>query len=88
MNGKDRQALLAGAVGLGALVAARAALRRWRAYDLRGKSVLITGGSRGLGLVLAREFAAGGARVAICARDRGELERAQMDLAGRGASAW
>ena len=34
---------------------------------------------------MAREFAARGARVAICARDRAELERAQKDLSARGA---
>jgi NAD(P)-dependent dehydrogenase (short-subunit alcohol dehydrogenase family) len=72
------------AAGAGALVAARAMVRKWGEYDLRGKSVLITGGSRGLGLVLAREFAAEGANVAICARDVEELERARVDLSKRG----
>jgi NAD(P)-dependent dehydrogenase (short-subunit alcohol dehydrogenase family) len=74
------------AAGAGALVAARAFYRRWQEYELKGKTVLITGGSRGLGLVLAREFADEGANVAICARDRGELERAREDLARRGAN--
>jgi NAD(P)-dependent dehydrogenase (short-subunit alcohol dehydrogenase family) len=74
------------AAGAGALVAARALYRRWQEYDLKGKTVLITGGSRGLGLVLAREFAEEGANVAICARDPAELEKASADLAGRGAS--
>ena len=54
-------------------------------YDFDGKTVVITGGSRGLGLVLARQFAAEGARVAICARDGVELERARKDLTERGA---
>ncbi|HYI97137.1 MAG TPA: SDR family NAD(P)-dependent oxidoreductase [Bryobacteraceae bacterium] len=54
-------------------------------YDLRRKSVLITGGSRGLGLVLARQLVSKGARVAICARDEQELERAAADLRARGA---
>ena len=54
-------------------------------YDFNGKTVVITGGSRGLGLVLARQFAAEGARVAICARDGVELERARKDLTERGA---
>jgi NAD(P)-dependent dehydrogenase (short-subunit alcohol dehydrogenase family) len=52
---------------------------------LDGRVVLITGGSRGLGLVTAREFADQGARVAICARDAEELDRARDDLASRGA---
>ncbi len=54
-------------------------------YRLAGRVVLITGGSRGLGLVLAREAAAQGARVAICARDDDTLERARASLAGAGA---
>lgn len=49
-------------------------------YDLKDKTVLITGGSRGLGLVMAREFASEGARVALCARDERELQRAHVDL--------
>lgn len=45
--------------------------------DLQGQVALITGGSRGLGLLLAREFGHTGCSVAICARDAEELERAQ-----------
>jgi hypothetical protein len=45
-------------------------------YDFHDKTVLITGGSRGLGLVMARQFAAERARLAICARDADELDRA------------
>jgi NAD(P)-dependent dehydrogenase (short-subunit alcohol dehydrogenase family) len=48
--------------------------------DLRGKSVLITGGSRGLGLLLARRFAAQGARLTLVARDPGELDLARREL--------
>jgi short-subunit dehydrogenase len=59
---------------------ARALIRHRRAYRLGGKSVLITGGSRGLGLLLAHEFAYRGARVAIVARDREELDRAADQL--------
>ncbi|MGH9773042.1 MAG: SDR family NAD(P)-dependent oxidoreductase, partial [Candidatus Acidiferrales bacterium] len=56
--------------------------------SLRGKVVLITGGSRGLGLLLAREFASRGCRVAICARHADQLDRAREDLARRGAGVW
>ena len=57
---------------------------RARRLELRDAAVLITGGSRGLGLVLAREFGRHGASVAICARDPAELERARADLHARG----
>ncbi len=86
MNGDQRRGvvLAAGAFGLGAYLALRAASRR-REIDLRGRSVLIMGGSRGLGLVLAREFARSGSRLAITARSLEELERAEADLSARGA---
>jgi short-subunit dehydrogenase len=54
-------------------------------YDFADKVVLITGGSRGLGLVLARELASRGAKIAICARDRDELTRAKEDIETYGA---
>src|SRR5437762_1521840 len=53
-------------------------------YSLRDKVVVITGGSRGLGLVLARHVCAQGGKVALIARDRDELARAKADLAARG----
>src|SRR5437868_9175955 len=85
MKGTSKETLALAAAGAGALLAARALYRRWQEYELRGKTVLVTGGSRGLGLVLAREFADEGANVAICARDPAELERARRDLTARGA---
>lgn len=51
----------------------------------RGGVALVTGGSRGLGLSLAREFARHGFRLAICARDTAELADAESDLTRRGA---
>lgn len=54
-------------------------------YDFRGKHVLITGGARGLGLVLARQFAARGARLSICSRDATQLSAAEDELRARGA---
>jgi NAD(P)-dependent dehydrogenase (short-subunit alcohol dehydrogenase family) len=60
------------------------ATRRLREDDLRGEVALITGGSRGLGFLLARELGHNGCRVAICARDRRELEAARADLAAQG----
>lgn len=71
---------------IGVALAARAIVRRLRAYDLRDRIALITGGSRGLGLVIARELVQRGTRVAICARRRDELERARAELVQRGGT--
>lgn len=70
--------------GLGAVLATRAILRQNRKIDFAGKNVIITGGSRGLGLVLARQLADQGANLAICARDPYELDRAKADLQSGG----
>ncbi|WP_242392681.1 SDR family NAD(P)-dependent oxidoreductase [Anaeromyxobacter oryzisoli] len=48
---------------------------------------LITGGSRGLGLALARRLGLRGMRVVICARDEEELERARGGLEAEGIDA-
>ena len=85
MNSKNKSNLLGLAVVAGGAWAVRSLMRRGLAFDFKNKVVLITGGSRGLGLVLAREFAREGARLAICARDEDELERARLDLESRGA---
>jgi len=79
---RHKQALMAGAVGLGAVILAQA-WRRRRPYDFGSKSVVITGGSRGLGLVLARELADDGARLTLVARDEHELARAADDIRTR-----
>jgi NAD(P)-dependent dehydrogenase (short-subunit alcohol dehydrogenase family) len=65
-------------------VATKAYLRSARRIRLRGRVVLITGGSRGLGLVLAREFAQAGAKVAICARKDRDLDRVRAEFADSG----
>ncbi len=65
-------------------VAAGSLLLRRKKVSLTGKTVVITGGSRGLGLVLAREFGALGAKLALIARDEAELERAADELRGSG----
>jgi len=70
------------ALGVGIYLGGRQIVRQLRRFDLRNRLVLITGGSRGLGLLLARRFLLAGARVAICARDQSELDRAQEQLAG------
>ena len=79
---EQRKAVMVGAVGLGALMLAQA-WRRREAYDFGNKSVVITGGSRGLGLVMARELADEGARLTLIARDEAELARAADDIQTR-----
>lgn len=83
MKTKTAVKLLAAGTAGALLWRAFARRRHWRGFT--GRVVLITGGSRGLGLVLAREFARRGAQVAICARDASELELAKADLEARGA---
>lgn len=75
-----KNTLLWSIVGVGALVAFRAMQRRNRQISFRDKVVVITGGSRGLGLVLARQLAQEGARLAICARTQETLDLAADEL--------
>jgi short-subunit dehydrogenase len=81
-------AAMAGAALLGAAagVAVLAGRRKTRLKQMRGKTVLITGSSRGLGLALAEEFARLGARIVLTARDAEELERARPMLLERAAA--
>ncbi len=68
-------------------LAAAAGIALWRrrpGLSLRDQVVVITGGSRGLGLALAREFGAQGATLVLIARDGAELDRAADELRGRG----
>jgi NAD(P)-dependent dehydrogenase (short-subunit alcohol dehydrogenase family) len=51
---------------------------------LAGGVALVTGGSRGLGLLVAQELGRKGMRVVLCARDEAELERARAALAAEG----
>ena len=82
LTGKDIITLTA--LGAGAY-ALKSAFNHFFDYDLKDKTVLITGGSRGLGLVMAREFAREGARLVLCARDEQELDQARLDLEKFGA---
>jgi len=67
------------ALGLGA-AAFSCALRRYRRVDFAGKTVLISGASRGLGLELARGFAAQRANIVLLARDQERLTEAAQEL--------
>src|SRR5690625_1414105 len=80
------------ALGLGVTATAAGACywrhrRRTAQPDLTGQVVLITGGSRGLGLNLARTYGQAGAHVAICARNETQVHRAARELQAEGVSA-
>jgi short-subunit dehydrogenase len=59
--------------------------RRRSSGNFAGKIVVITGGSRGLGLAMAEEFGRRGARLVLIARDEWELERAARQLVRNGS---
>ena len=75
-------------VGLGVASASLAVLarrRRRQLLDLSDRTALVTGGSRGLGFLIARELIRQGCRrVAICARDLDQLAFAQELLSAEG----
>jgi len=92
LGGVKKKVALAGVAMAGTGLACTGALA-WCAFNhstrklrtLRGKVVLITGGSRGLGLALAEEFGKRGARLVLTARDVASLERARSLLMARDA---
>jgi NAD(P)-dependent dehydrogenase (short-subunit alcohol dehydrogenase family) len=55
--------------------------------DLKGRTAVITGGSRGLGEAMAKTLASAGAQIAIVARDRARMERVRDDIAAQGGAA-
>jgi 3-oxoacyl-[acyl-carrier protein] reductase len=55
---------------------------------LSDKAAIVTGGSRGIGLAIAKTLADEGARVAICARSADEVDRAVADLKERSGDAF
>jgi NAD(P)-dependent dehydrogenase (short-subunit alcohol dehydrogenase family) len=78
---RNQKFLLGAAAGAVAAAAATSrALRNRHAISFEGRVVVITGGSRGLGLVMARQLAAEGARLCLLARDEEELARARAQL--------
>jgi len=80
----NRKFVMGLAAGVGAALVATRLSRARLAISFEGRVVLLTGGSRGLGLVMARQLVDEGARVVLLARDLGELERAREELEARG----
>jgi NAD(P)-dependent dehydrogenase (short-subunit alcohol dehydrogenase family) len=73
-------------LGLLALGGTMIAARQRRTMTLRDRVVAITGGSRGLGLAIARELVERGARVALIARTESDLEAAADAIEGWGGA--
>lgn len=76
LNNIIRGTALAAGIILGAKIAANSINK----YHLEGKVVLITGGSRGLGIILARQLANEGAKIVICGRSEETLQKASVEL--------
>jgi short-subunit dehydrogenase len=73
----------AGTVVAGAAAAAAVTAKvveNSRKCSFKDRVVVITGGSRGLGLLIARRFVAEGAKVVLVARNDAELHAAQLEL--------
>jgi NAD(P)-dependent dehydrogenase (short-subunit alcohol dehydrogenase family) len=77
---RNQQFLWGALAGFAATCAVARGMRNRYGIDFRDRVVVITGGSRGLGLVMARRLAAEGARLCLLARDAGELQRARDQL--------
>ena len=74
------------AAGLGVFAAARHFYREMIKFDFQDKVVVITGGARGLGLLLARELAAKGANLVICSRNAEQIAVAEGELRRMGST--
>ena len=57
-------------------------------FDLQGRVALVTGGSRGLGLQMAEALGEMGARLALTARKKNELDEAVATQPARGKGVW
>jgi NAD(P)-dependent dehydrogenase (short-subunit alcohol dehydrogenase family) len=56
-------------------------------FDLKGRTALVTGGSRGLGLQMAHALGEAGARIMLTSRKAGDLEEAAAELQAAGIDA-
>jgi len=73
-----------GAAGLLLATAVSKGLRRRRSIALNGRIALVTGGSRGLGLLVASELGREGMKIVLAARDAASLDRAREMLLAEG----
>lgn len=80
-----RDLAIAAVLAVLALDGLRRVARRRARFHMEGRNALVTGGSRGLGLEIARVLVDRGANVAIVARDAAEIERAVAELRRRSA---
>lgn len=82
---KNKVVDAAGTIVGGLLVLAAAkAVSKISTYKFRDRVVLISGGSRGLGLIMARRLGREGSKLVLLARDQDELERAKLELLSSG----
>ncbi|WP_373653268.1 SDR family NAD(P)-dependent oxidoreductase [Schlesneria sp. DSM 10557] len=72
--------LVGAATAMGGYLLGKELIRRTRRFPFREKVAVIMGGSRGLGLEIARLLVQQGCRVAICARTEADLETARKEL--------
>jgi NAD(P)-dependent dehydrogenase (short-subunit alcohol dehydrogenase family) len=80
-----KTALLVAGAGLTAW-AVKTAREHKRWFSYAGRTIIVTGGSRGLGLVLARQLVDRGAKVVIAARTKEDLDAARQELEQRGGA--
>ncbi len=85
-NCRRSNALLWGILGFAGGLALKQFIGQRNEISLDGKMALVTGGSRGLGLLIAQELLSQGATVALVARDAEELHRAKLHLTQFGAA--
>lgn len=82
MNGLKKILIAGTATAVAAHFAGRYWLRQRRWFEWADRTVIVTGSSRGLGPVLARQLVDRGANVVICARNANDLAQAEESLSG------
>jgi NAD(P)-dependent dehydrogenase (short-subunit alcohol dehydrogenase family) len=86
MRALQKAALIGGGL-LASAVAVQSLIQRARWFSYRNRVAIVAGGSRGLGLALARQLVDQGAKVAICARTSADVDAAVAELQASGGDA-